>query len=357
MSDADMIAEAAARILAECASPQRAWAALEAGGFTRIAVPEALGGAGLGLAEAFAVFTVCGRAAAPIPLADSLLAGWLLGAAGIAPPDGPLAVTTAYDAPAGVAFAGATLAGVAFAGAGVASAGVASAGVAGAGVAGASFAQAGHVAAIEGARATLRAMPPAASAPAPLAEDGARPLALSDLALIAEAPAPMEEAGFRALAAAMRAAQMAGAMERALELALAHAAEREQFGRPLAAFQAIQHHLALIAAETAAARAAADIAAEAAARPLPCADLAPFMIAKIRCGEAAGAVAAAAHQVHGAMGFTRAHALGGVTRRLWQWQDDFGTDSFWAAALGESILGARGPLWHDIAPLSDRTTT
>jgi acyl-CoA dehydrogenase len=347
MSDADMIAEAAARILAECASPQRAWAALEAGGFTRIAVPEALGGAGLGLAEAFAVFTVCGRAAAPIPLADSLLAGWLLGAAGIAPPDGPLAVTTAYDAPAGVAFAGATLAGVAFAGAGVA----------GAGVAGASFAQAGHVAAIEGARATLRAMPPAASAPAPLAEDGARPLALSDLALIAEAPAPMEEAGFRALAAAMRAAQMAGAMERALELALAHAAEREQFGRPLAAFQAIQHHLALIAAETAAARAAADIAAEAAARPLPCADLAPFMIAKIRCGEAAGAVAAAAHQVHGAMGFTRAHALGGVTRRLWQWQDDFGTDSFWAAALGESILGARGPLWHDIAPLSDRTTT
>jgi acyl-CoA dehydrogenase len=352
MSDADMIAEAAARILAECASPQRAWAALEAGGFTRIAVPEALGGAGLGLAEAFAVFTVCGRAAAPVPLADSLLAGWLLGAAGIAPPDGPLAVTTAYDAPAGVAFAGATLAGVAFAGAGVASAGVASAGVAGA-----SFAQAGHVAAIEGARATLRAMPPAASAPAPLAEDGARPLALSDLALIAEAPAPMEEAGFRALAAAMRAAQMAGAMERALELALAHAAEREQFGRPLAAFQAIQHHLALIAAETAAARAAADIAAEAAARPLPCADLAPFMIAKIRCGEAAGAVAAAAHQVHGAMGFTRAHALGGVTRRLWQWQDDFGTDSFWAAALGESILGARGPLWHDIAPLSDRTTT
>jgi acyl-CoA dehydrogenase len=347
MSDADMIAEAAARILAECASPQRAWAALEAGGFTRIAVPEALGGAGLGLAEAFAVFTVCGRAAAPVPLADSLLAGWLLGAAGIAPPDGPLAVTTAYDAPAGVAFAGATLAGVAFAGAGVA----------GAGVAGASFAQAGHVAAIEGARATLRAMPPAASAPAPLAEDGARPLALSDLALIAEAPAPMEEAGFRALAAAMRAAQMAGAMERALELALAHAAEREQFGRPLAAFQAIQHHLALIAAETAAARAAADIAAEAAARPLPCADLAPFMIAKIRCGEAAGAVAAAAHQVHGAMGFTRAHALGGVTRRLWQWQDDFGTDSFWAAALGESILGARGPLWHDIAPLSDRTTT
>ena len=342
MSDADMIAEAAARILAECASPQRAWVALEAGGFTRIAVPEALGGAGLGLAEAFAVFTVCGRAAAPVPLADSLLAGWLLGAAGIAPPVGPLAVTTAYDAPAGVAFAGATLA---------------SAGVAGAGVAGASFAQAGHVAAIEGARATLRAMPPAASAPAPLAEDGARPLALSDLALIAEAPAPMEEAGFRALAAAMRAAQMAGAMERALELALAHAAEREQFGRPLAALQAIQHHLALIAAETAAARAAADIAAEAAARPLPCADLAPFMIAKIRCGEAAGAVAAAAHQVHGAMGFTRAHALGGVTRRLWQWQDDFGTDSFWAAALGESILGARGPLWHDIAPLSDRTTT
>src|SRR5205823_6024414 len=42
------------------------------------------------LADGFAVLAVAGRFAAPVPIAETLLAGWLLARAGIAVPAGPL---------------------------------------------------------------------------------------------------------------------------------------------------------------------------------------------------------------------------------------------------------------------------
>jgi alkylation response protein AidB-like acyl-CoA dehydrogenase len=68
--------------------------------------------------------------------------------------------------------------------------------------------------------------------------------------------------------------------------------------------------------------------------------------AKIRAGEAAGAVAEIAHQVHGAIGFTEEHSLHYLTRRLWSWRDEFGHEGFWAAELGRRVAEA-GPdqLW------------
>ena len=70
---------------------------------------------------------------------------------------------------------------------------------------------------------------------------------------------------------------------------------------------------------------------------------------KIRVGEAAREGAAIAHQVHGAIGFTEEYVLHRFTRRLWSWQDDFGSESVWAARLGEMICAA-GPdeLWPTI---------
>ena len=47
-------------------------------------VPEKLGGAGASLADGFAILGVAGRYALPVPLAETLLAGWLLARAGIA---------------------------------------------------------------------------------------------------------------------------------------------------------------------------------------------------------------------------------------------------------------------------------
>jgi acyl-CoA dehydrogenase len=138
--------------------------------------------------------------------------------------------------------------------------------------------------------------------------------------------------------------QISGALEKILEQSVQYALDRVQFGRPIAKFQAVQHNLATLAGEVAAASAAADAAAEACARP----DIAigEIAIAKVRAGEAAGTGAAIAHQVHGAMGFTYEHSLHHATRRLWSWREEFGNEAVWAARLGRMVAehGADG-LW------------
>jgi alkylation response protein AidB-like acyl-CoA dehydrogenase len=137
------------------------------------------------------------------------------------------------------------------------------------------------------------------------------------------------------LGALGRAAQMAGAMEAVLALAVEYAGTRIQFGRPLAKFQVIQHQLAILGEHVAAAGVAVEAAAEEVARGGD-AGLA-IAAAKIRAGEAAGKVAEIAHQVHGAIGFTHEHRLHHFTRRLWAWRDEFGTESDWALGLGKRI--------------------
>ena len=78
--------------------------------------------------------------------------------------------------------------------------------------------------------------------------------------------------------------------------------------------------------------------------------LGDIAIAKIRCGEAAGRAAAASHQAHGAMGFTREYRLGRYTRRLWQWQDEFGPETEWACLIGHEVLSEAEPaLWPRIS--------
>jgi acyl-CoA dehydrogenase len=149
----------------------------------------------------------------------------------------------------------------------------------------------------------------------------------------------------------VRAAQMSGALQAILERSVAYANERVAFERPIAKFQAIQHGLARLAGESAAALAAAGSAAEAIASG--CAGdalLLEIAAAKIRAGEAAGEGAAIAHQVHGAIGFSREHALHRFTQRLWAWRDDFGAETAWAVRLG-SLVAARGAdaLWPMLA--------
>src|SRR5690606_39690377 len=63
--------------------------------------------------------------------------------------------------------------------------------------------------------------------------------------------------------AALRAAQMAGAMRRVLAMTLEYAATREQFGRPIGRFQAVQQQLALMAELTVQAGIGAELAFEA----------------------------------------------------------------------------------------------
>src|SRR5438309_1818790 len=81
-------------------------------------------------------------------------------------------------------------------------------------------------------------------------------------AAVVPAPAGIDAVALRRRGALARAIGLAGVLERVLELTASYAREREQFGRPLARFQAIQQELALLAGEVAAARAAVDAAVE-----------------------------------------------------------------------------------------------
>src|SRR5207302_8704401 len=157
----------------------------------------------------------------------------------------------------------------------------------------------------------------------------------------AVAPAPgLDPLGLVQLGAVARAQQMAGALEHILDQSVQWSLDRVQFGRQIAKFQAVQHNLAALAGEVAAAGAAADSAAEAIASHGLGSEFvtAEIAIAKLRVGEAAGTGAAIAHQVHGAMGFTYEHSLHHATRRLWSWREEFGNEAVWAARLGRMVV-------------------
>lgn len=317
--------------------PAALWRALEQVGLDRAALPEEAGGPGLGFEDAMLALRRSAYHAAPLPLAETMLAGRLLAAAGLAVPQGALTVapvrskdrvefvraaaaTTVVGAvhrvPWGNLCAQAVLVGE----------------LDGKGVV-------GLVSTSGAARAVEKNL---AGEPRALLSFDHAPLIVS--AVLDHALARLEAEG-----ALCRSVQMAGALERTLEYSLQYANERVQFGRPIAKFQAIQHMLAQLAGQVAAASAAADAAVEASR-------LAPeefaVAVAKARTGEAAGKGAEIAHQVHGAMGYTREHNLHYCTRRLWSWREEFGSETLWQGRLGRAVV-AQGAdaLWPMLSRL------
>lgn len=148
----------------------------------------------------------------------------------------------------------------------------------------------------------------------------------------------IDGAYLRCAGAALRAIGIAGALERVLMQTVEYARTRVQFGKPIAGFQAIQQQLAVLAGHAA----AAGIAAEAAIGDLEAPERLrqTAALAKVRAGEAAGAAASIAHQVHGAIGITKEHSLHFATRRLWSWRAEFGADAFWAERIGRTACAA-----------------
>lgn len=172
-----------------------------------------------------------------------------------------------------------------------------------------------------------------------------RPSLQIDWAVDASAPLPHCPL---AEGATLRAFQIAGALEAALELTLDHTGTRVQFGKTLSKFQAVQHELAKLAGEVACATAAADLAAEALARG----DVLGVAAGSLRAREAAGTGASIATQMHGAIGFTREHRLHLYTTALWTWRDDFGGQVAWARMLGKAALEAGGAgYWPKVTTL------
>jgi alkylation response protein AidB-like acyl-CoA dehydrogenase len=304
------------------------WKALAEQGVLGVLVPEAHGGAGLALLDAALAATELGRAAAPGPfLASAVMAPVALAAASPAEQAEWLPRLAAGEARFGVA---ATETWARRDGAGVR---------------------------VEEGRLSGTSLfaVDAPGADALLVAAGADSLALVDAhapgVAVADLPtldrtrrvgevtldgaAPAGWIGGRGGAAAVvermldagRAAVAAdalGACDRALELSVAYAGERRQFGRPIGSFQAVKHLLAEMAAEIEPARSLVWYAAHA-FDALP--EEAPLAVAhaKAHLGEVGRDVVRTATEVHGGVGFTDAHDL-----QLW----------FKRAHLDRVLLGA-----------------
>jgi alkylation response protein AidB-like acyl-CoA dehydrogenase len=142
-----------------------------------------------------------------------------------------------------------------------------------------------------------------------------------------------------------RCVQIVGAFSAAAELTARHIGERNQFGRPLSGFQAVQHALAGMLGEIERSRAATALATAAAADfgfDSPRAEYA-VTVAKVAVGRAVGPVTTIAHQLHGAIGTTIEHPLWLATMRARGWADEYGTTGYYARRLGRMALSGTDP--------------
>jgi alkylation response protein AidB-like acyl-CoA dehydrogenase len=117
-----------------------------------------------------------------------------------------------------------------------------------------------------------------------------------------------DPAAGRDRAAVALAAELTGVAQRAMEMAVDYARERQQFGRPIGAYQAVSHRCAQMLLEVESARSAAYYAAWTAESEPESLALAASM-AKAYASDAGWNVTASSLQVHGGIGFTWEHDL------------------------------------------------
>ena len=322
-----LLADSAARLFETNAS----WDEIEALGIADILVPEERGGSGADWDDACAVLQAAGRRHIPLPLAEAMIARKLLAVAALEAPRtllsiAPNPVGTLSRVERGWKFSG-VLASVPW-GRDVARV-----------VTTIAFEGRPHVVVLSVADASINKK-------ANLADEPRDDLQFDGAPALAAAADCREAENLFDYAALARTAQIAGALQTALDLSIAYCLERKQFGRPIGQFQAVQQQLALLGGETAAATCASRSAAIAASGGDALFEIAA---AKLRANQAIGVATAIAHQVHGAIGFTREYALRRATQRLWSWRSECGNDRYWSERLGRTVI-ARGAdtFWSDL---------
>ncbi|WP_455287022.1 acyl-CoA dehydrogenase family protein [Cupriavidus necator] len=301
----DCCPPATVRALEQQADPQPLWQALLQSGFADCLLPESAGGAALPLSELAPVLFVTGHHALPLPLAQTIFARALLHAHGIALPSGPIALAGFAD--------GATAALVADA------------------------RHAQWFLLQDGDRCLLLSAADAHAEATGAHGDLTLRLPRPDRSMPAAFPLPAGT--LRTLGACLHAAQLAGALARVLDMTLQYANDRQQFGRAIGKFQAIQHQVSEMAEHVAAARVAAQLACDSSTSepdPLRAA------IGKLRASDAVTPVAAIAHAVHGAIGITEEYDLQLYTRRLHAWRVADGSERWWSRVLGEVVCASEG---------------
>lgn len=286
-------------------SPAALWSRIEDSGFLAVLVPEAQGGAGLALRHAFALFELEGMHAVPLPVGQTLWVRALLAQQGGEPPEGSIAIAPRTRVQADGSLRCPAV-------------------------------PCGMVA------DWVLVQPPQRwqllrSADAERVHSGVHASLRADLHWPAGARPHAQggEGAWTEGSAAITAAQLAGAMARVRDLTVAFANQREQFGKPIGKFQAIQHQIAVVAEHVAAARIAAEIGCTAPGlQPLPL----RAAVAKARASEAATFAAPVAHAVHGAIGVTAELDLQLYTRRIHEARADYGAEQHWNGVLGRALL-------------------
>lgn len=328
-----MVAETATKIYADlCARevphlaeagqyPQALWDALYENGLPLAWVSEENGGFGADYDEVFGAIWASAQAASPVPFAETLIANWMLDRAGLAPADGSASFALSgsqpiADVPLGLHAEKVVL-----------------------------FDEAHHEIALFDNRGTDLTRNEA------LSPDGSTRMVFSGHVAEASAKTNLSRRAIEALVLTVRAVQMAAAIETALNMSIDYVSQREQFGRSLSKFQAIQHQLAVAASESAAATMAATQAASAIAQHKDDPEKAwhEAVVAKVQIGHSVEAVTVPFHQVHGAMGYTQEYDLHHYTRRLWAWRDALGNEHHWSKLLGKE-LAATSPdqIWKGV---------
>ncbi len=327
----DLFADAVRQVLAQQCTPrmvrvieaggsaQHLWQHIESAGFADALVSEEYAGAGLSLPDVFTVFELCGRYALPVPLAETMIARSLLADAGLARPLGSIVLAAGAIDPDGNLVCHCVRGGRV----------------------------ADFVLVTAASQAMLLASADASQTEAGFALDAV--MRWQDASLAA-APRFTPAHDVQTLQACIFAAQLAGGLMRVFEYTLQYANDRQQFGRPLGKFQAIQHQLAVISEHVFAGRMAAQIGCYSSnSQP----DRLRVAVAKARTSEAALEVAAMSHSIHGAIGFTEEFDLQLYTRRLHQWRQAGGSESYWWRVAGEYLIAHGSSALDSIRVVTD----
>lgn len=307
--------------------PQALWQAIEDAGLPLALAAEEVGGVGVGWRDALPIMLGCGRHAVPVPLVETLGAQALARCADLALPDGLLTLADLQPSPEG----GYVALNVPFA----------------------------HraqylVSSVEAGQAdrhqlvVLEVSKARSVASATLAGECRQDLYWASAETFMSAPLPDGQSA-RLVGAALRCGQLAGAIQKVLELSLTYAEERKQFGKSLSKFQALQQQLAVLGQLAVSTAMAAELACGSADARL---DRQRVAYAKALIGEVANQAAMIAHALHGAIGTTAEYDLQLYTRRMWAWRLDFGSDAYWSQVAGQALIASHQPLWSDVVSIT-----
>ena len=136
-------------------------------------------------------------------------------------------------------------------------------------------------------------------------------------------------------AAIGKCAEMVGGAQKVLEMASRYAKEREQFGKPIGSFQAVQHHCANMLIDVEGSRFITYKAAWMLSKGIACTK--EVAVAKAWVGEACRRVSALGHQVQGGTAYIIEHDMPLFSRRAKAAEVSFGDASFYRSIMAQEI--------------------